>query len=110
LPSERSPGKTLSKSQTPSHQIGRRVGMTPDGLKRYKSVAAVFEHVARELERYYSERGGGLVKRVYEAVEHLKARQIPIEQERIAEIIGLTVNSLKHYGEVKTQLQMIAAQ
>lgn len=90
--------------------IGRRVGMTPEGLKRYKNIAAVLEYVARELEHYYSEREDNLVQLIYESVEYLESQRMPVEQERIAEIVGLAVNSLKHHKGVKTILQEITVQ
>lgn len=87
--------------------VGRIVGLVPETLKSYASIQPVMAEIAGNYEAHMQQRENQLLIAVRQAANQLQQEQRPVNQEDIAQIVGLTVNSLKHHPKVHNLLKKL---
>jgi transcriptional regulator with XRE-family HTH domain len=91
--------------------ISSKVGMSLYRLQLYSSVNSILQQVADEgrLQRRVQSQlhSREMVKRVQLAREQLRVANLPVSRKAVAELVGLNINALQRYPEVKPLLAEI---
>ena len=87
--------------------VGRIVGMTPEGLKKYVLIRPLIEEIAQNYQQHNQQLPDIYLDLVQSAEQELVANGLLVTQEAIAMKLAVAVETLKHHQIVRDYLKTL---